>query len=182
MTSSAVGVPNFHGCVDPRAVVLPYCNTSLSIDERLADVVGRLTLDEKIALISPSEHTPTLSKGVPRLGLPGYNWLTEANTAIQAACAGPNRCPSQFPGPLNMAASWNRTNWAIKGSVLGSEQRALGNANDAECFGAACTGRALPPLTAWGPNINVRARCDATAPPCVLQPRPGHHARTNTLT
>ena len=42
-----------------------------------------------------------------------------------------------------------------KGSVLGAELRALGNANDDECYGAHCTGRVLPPLTAWGPNINI---------------------------
>jgi hypothetical protein len=149
-TLSLAGVPNFHGCVDPVATALPYCNASLPIDARLDDLVGRLTLEEKIGLISPAQHGPTLSKGVDRLGLPGYNWLTEANTAIQAACIGPDRCPSQFPGPLNMASSWNRTNWRTKGSVLGAEQRALGNAGDTECYGASCKGRVLPPLTAWG--------------------------------
>ena len=82
--------PNFHGCIVPEAVSLPYCDHTLSIDARLADLLGRLTLDEKIGLISPAGHTPTLSEGVPRLGLPGYNWLTEANTVIQAACVAPN--------------------------------------------------------------------------------------------
>ena len=62
----SLAVPNFHGCVAPEATSLPYCNHTLSIDERLSDLVDRLSLEEKIGLISPAEHTPTLSKGVPR--------------------------------------------------------------------------------------------------------------------
>lgn len=153
LASTQPRIPNFHGCVSPNATSLPYCNSNLSIDARLEDLVGRLTLDEKIGLISPAVRGPTLSRGVPRLGVPDYNWLTEANTVIQAACAGPDRCPTTFPGPLNMAASFNRTNWRRKGSILGSEQRALGNGNDVECYGNSCQGRVLPPLTAWGPNM-----------------------------
>jgi beta-glucosidase len=153
--AAAATVPNFHGCVSPNATGLPYCDAKLSIDARLEDLVKRLTLDEKIGLISPAHHTPSFSAGVPRLGVPIYNWLTEANTAIQAACAGPDRCPTQFPGPLNMASSFNRSNWVAKGTVLGKEQRALGNARDVECYGANCQIRNLPPLTAWGPNINI---------------------------
>ena len=148
-------VPNFHGCVSVNSTGLPYCNSKLSIDSRLEDLVGRLTLEEKVGLISPAHHTPSFSAGVPRLGVPIYNWLTEANTAVQAACVGPDRCPTQFPGPLNMASSFNRSNWRSKGTILGMEQRALGNARDVECYGPSCAIRNLPPLTAWGPNINV---------------------------
>ena len=43
--------------------------------------------------------------GKESIGLPDYNWLTEANSVIQADCAAPDRCPTQFPGSLNTAAS-----------------------------------------------------------------------------
>ena len=91
--------------------------------------------------------------GKESIGLPDYNWLTEANSVIQADCVAPNRCPTQFPGSLNTAASFNRTAFFVKGSVLGTEMRALGNLGSKECFD--CPGRMTPPLTAWGPNINI---------------------------
>ena len=82
----------------------------------------------------------------PRIG-------TEANSVIQADCVAPDKCPTQFPGNLNIAASFNRTSFFLKGSVLGTEIRALGNVRSKECFD--CPGRMTPPFSAWGPNINI---------------------------
>ena len=87
----------------------------------------------------------------PALGLPGWSWLMETNSAINSACLGPDRCAVTFTGPPGMAASFNRTSWFLKGSVLGTEERALANAHGR---------RLLPPsslaaLTGFGPNINI---------------------------
>jgi hypothetical protein len=40
--------PFMHGCVNATATSLPYCNTSMSIEERLNDLTARLTLLEKM--------------------------------------------------------------------------------------------------------------------------------------
>jgi hypothetical protein len=59
---------------------------------------------------------------------------------------------SRPQGPLGMAASFNRTNWRLKGQVFGTEMRAFNNARwprfsyDATDFIA---------LTGYGPNINI---------------------------
>ena len=149
----------YHGCVDARALAHPYCNASLSIDDRVSNLLSLLTLDEKINALSPARSPPSLSMGKESIGLPDYNWLTEANSVIQADCVAPDKCPTQFPGSLNTAASFNRTAFFLKGAVLGTEMRALGNLRTKECFN--CTGadrrhiRMTPPLTAWGPNINI---------------------------
>eukprot|EP00439_Symbiodinium_sp_Y106_P033917 s3318_g4.t1 len=47
--------PNWHGCVDPKALSLPYCNTKLSIQERLDDLMSRLDRNDKIRQITPDQ-------------------------------------------------------------------------------------------------------------------------------
>ena len=49
-----------------------YLDTSRPFSERVKDLVGRLTLDEKVSLMS---HP---AQGVPRLDIPGYNYWSEA--------------------------------------------------------------------------------------------------------
>ena len=51
---------------------LPFRNHALPLEERVADLLGRLTLDEKISFMT--HKTP----GVPRLGVPAYNYWSEA--------------------------------------------------------------------------------------------------------
>ena len=49
-----------------------YLDTSLPFAERAKDLVGRLTLEEKISLMN---HP---AQGVPRLNIPAYNYWSEA--------------------------------------------------------------------------------------------------------
>ena len=133
------------------------CNTSLSIDERVDDFIGRLSLEEKVALIGPdpslgstcNDHTA----GVARLGVPQWMWLVETNTGDNSACYAQDRCASTFPGPMAMGASFNRSSWRLKGSVLGSELRAFNNLGwHRDTRGEV---RDLIGLTGFGPNINI---------------------------
>ena len=56
-----------HGCLYGNSSQLPFCDTSLDVDTRVKDLVGRLELAEKVCL---SISSP--SCGVPRLGLPSF--------------------------------------------------------------------------------------------------------------
>ena len=58
-----------------------------------------------------------------------------------------------FPGPLNMASSFNRTSWTAKGDVVGRELRAL--ANVAAARGGDPYDKSVVGLTGFGPNINL---------------------------
>ena len=51
---------------------LPYLNPSLSIDARVADLISRLTLDEKVGQLWYT------APAIERLGIPAYNWWNEA--------------------------------------------------------------------------------------------------------
>ena len=51
---------------------LPYQDPDLSSEERAADLVSRLTLEEKVSLMQYD------SPPVERLGIKGYNWWSEA--------------------------------------------------------------------------------------------------------
>ena len=148
-------VPNGHGCTTPASQKMPYCNPETGIEERINDLVSRLTLEEKIAMISPQ---PALggtcachTAGVARLGVPNYMWLVETNTAVASACMEESKCATTFSGPMGMGASFNRTSWYMKGSVIGTEMRAFSNAN----WHRGTSPVDLIYLTGYGPNINI---------------------------
>jgi hypothetical protein len=66
-------LPNSQACTTPATRALPFCNASLPLGERLADLVGRLTVPEMVALTGsrPSSDTcDTVDPGIPRLGVP----------------------------------------------------------------------------------------------------------------
>ena len=76
--------PNYQGCATDRARSFPYCDARLSIDDRVADLIARLSLAEKIAMISPQPELGDLcvahTAGKAELDLPPYAWLVEANS------------------------------------------------------------------------------------------------------
>lgn len=57
---------------NPALANLGFCDTSLGIDLRVADLVKRLTLEEKIGFLVNS------AGNVRRLGIPMYEWWSEA--------------------------------------------------------------------------------------------------------
>ena len=121
-------LPNYQGCVSAAARALPYCDMARPIAERVAWLVGNLSLAEKISrMYSCVDTCDTCACPIPRLDLPAFAYLLEANTAVAAVCLGPERCATVFPGPLGMGGSFNRTAWRAKGGVLGREVRAFNN-------------------------------------------------------
>jgi len=143
-----------HGCVSDVAKTFKYCDTTLSIDDRVASFISVLNLTEKLTLLSPDgdlgntceDHTA----GLERLGLPQWDWLMETNTAVNAACYKEGKCAINFCGPLGLGASFNRTSWRLKGEVFGEEFRAFHNLGWHRNAAKSIVG-----LTGYGPNINI---------------------------
>src|SRR5688572_1144696 len=76
---------------------LLYLDTSLSFAERAKDLVGRLTLEEKVGLMSHPAH------GIPRLKIPAYNYWSEALHGVAR-----NGRATVFPQAIAMAATWDK--------------------------------------------------------------------------
>ncbi|EYU18509.1 hypothetical protein ABFS82_02G062300 [Erythranthe guttata] len=127
---------------NPDLESFTFCNPSLDIETRVADLVNKLTLKEKIGwVISGSE-------GVSRLGIPGYWWWSEALHGIGSNGPGSKfepdnvRAATSFPQVILTAASFNVSLFHLIGKAISTEARAMHN------VGAAG-------LTFWSPNVNI---------------------------
>ncbi|KAL1512293.1 hypothetical protein AB1Y20_005555 [Prymnesium parvum] len=135
-------------CVPPHAHY-PFCNASLPLERRLDDLLSRLTLDEKPSLLI-ARNSP---KGnISRLGIPEYDWGGNCIHGVQSRCAPDGRCPTTFPNPNALGATFNRSVWAAMGGVIGLELRALWLQNVGEDHASN-----LPHigLDCWSPNIGI---------------------------
>eukprot|EP00299_Pterocystis_sp_00344_P008133 c2962_g1_i1.p1 GENE.c2962_g1_i1~~c2962_g1_i1.p1 ORF type:complete len:853 (-),score=180.57 c2962_g1_i1:68-2626(-) len=145
--------PNYQACLTPLAQSFQYCNTSLSFDDRVDDLLSHLSLDQKIATIGPDPNLgnpcATHTDGADSIGLGPWMWLVETNTGVASACVAQGICASTFPGPVGLGATFNTSVWFNKGSVFGSEMRAFAN------FGWHRGDGGLIGLTGFGPNINI---------------------------
>ena len=59
------------GALAQSQKTLPYLDPSLPIQQRVDDLVSRMTLDEKAAQLINT------APGIPRLGVPAYDWWNE---------------------------------------------------------------------------------------------------------
>ncbi|KAL6548208.1 Beta-D-xylosidase 1 [Orobanche gracilis] len=120
---------------------LPFCRVSLRIGDRVRDLIGRLTLPEKIRLLVNN------AAPVDRLGIKGYEWWSEAlhgvsSTGPGVTFGGDFPAATSFPQVITTAASYNASLWEAIGQVVSDEARAMYNG-----------GRAG--LTYWSPNVNI---------------------------
>jgi beta-glucosidase len=117
-----------------------YLDTSSSIKERAHDLVARLTLEEKVGLMSHS------AKGVPRLNIPSYNYWSEGLHGIAR-----NGRATVFPQAIGMAATWDRQLIQQVASAIGDEGRAK--------YHAALRRNGYTDqyqgLNLWSPNVNI---------------------------
>ena len=109
-----------------------FCDTRLSTAARAADLVARLTIDEKLAQLSTysfaKKYNHRFTPPVPRLGLPGYCYHTEGLHGMRDSyVAGLNA--TLFPQVTAMAATGNATLIHAMAAQMGIEARALYNVN-----------------------------------------------------
>lgn len=117
-----------------------YLNPSLPFNERVRDLVSRLTLEEKVSLMS---HP---ASSVPRLGVPAYNYWNEALHGVAR-----NGRATIFPQAIGMAATWDKPLIRQVGSVIGDEGRAKYH----EALRKKGYTDQFQGLTFWSPNVNI---------------------------
>lgn len=113
------------------AQVPVYLDESRPVDERIEDALGRMTLEEKIAVIHAQSKFS--SRGVPRLGIPDI-WTSDGPHGIRAEVlwdewqqAGwTNDSCVAFPALTCLAATWNEDMALLYGRSIGEEARYRG--------------------------------------------------------
>ncbi|HEX3385546.1 MAG TPA: glycoside hydrolase family 3 N-terminal domain-containing protein, partial [Mucilaginibacter sp.] len=116
-----------------------YKDMSKPLDERVKDLVSKLTVEEKVSLLGYN------SKAVPRLGIPAYNWWNEGLHGVARAGEA-----TIFPQAIGMAATFNDDLVKQVSTVISTEARAKYNLAIAQDRHLQYMG-----LTFWTPNINI---------------------------
>ena len=116
----------------------PYMNPKLSPEERAADLVHRMTVEEKVTQLVNQ------SRAIPRLNVPAYDWYSEALHGVITNGI------TEFPEPIGLAATFDTdaihrmaTAIGIEGRIKHAEAMRDGHSNVFEG------------LDFWAPNINI---------------------------
>ncbi|HSC53266.1 MAG TPA: glycoside hydrolase family 3 C-terminal domain-containing protein [Phnomibacter sp.] len=119
----------------------PMWNPKLPIEQRVNDVISRLTLEEKVAQML--NGTPA----VPRLGIPAYDWWNEV---LHGVARTPYKV-TVYPQAIGMAATWDTASLFRMADYSALEGRAIHN----KAIAAGKTNEKYVGLTYWTPNINI---------------------------
>ena len=116
-----------------------YLDYTQPVQERVNDLVSRMTLDEKISQMGNS------AAAIPRLQIPEYDWWNECLHGVARA-----GIATVFPQAIGLAATWDTPLMGNIADVISTEARAKNNEflrkGDREIFKG---------LTFWSPNINI---------------------------
>jgi beta-glucosidase len=117
----------------------PYLNPDLPAEQRAADLVSRMTLDERVLQMQNS------APALPRLNIPAYDWWNEALHGVARA-----GLATVFPQAIGLAATWDADLMGRIAETISTEARAkyneaIRNDNHGRYYG----------LTFWSPNINI---------------------------
>ena len=119
---------------------LPYQNPNLSSEARAKDLITRLTLEEKAALMCD------VSEAIPRLGIKNFNWWSEALHGLAN-----NNDVTVFPEPIGMAASFDDELVYRIFNATSDETRAKYH----EAIRNGQGNRRFLSLSVWTPNVNL---------------------------
>ncbi len=117
----------------------PFKNPGLSIEERVNDLVGRMTVDEKISQMMNG------APAIDRLGIPAYNWWNECLHGVARAGVA-----TVFPQAIGLAATWDEDLIFRVATAISDEARAKHHE-----FVRNNSRRIYQGLTFWSPNINL---------------------------
>eukprot|EP01084_Bolivina_argentea_P306339 529359_1 len=134
-------------CINENVSSLPFCNESLSFEERAYDLVyvQEAKLSNSV-LVYQTLSGSTISNGIPQLSIPPYQWNTNAPHGMCSAPGcnynGQIKYTTMFPQVIGTASSFNETLFYEIGKAISTEGRAMNNYNQSG-------------LTVWSPNINI---------------------------
>jgi beta-glucosidase len=118
---------------------LPFLNAELGIDNRVNDLVSRMTLEEKIGQMVND------APAIERLGVPKYNWWSEGLHGVARA-----GLATVFPQAIGLGATWDQDLLYQVSTAIADEARAK-HSN----FIKKDKRFIYQGLTLWSPNINI---------------------------
>ena len=124
----------------------PWQNPKLPTAERVENLLGMLTPEEKVGLMMNK------SVSVDRLGIPSYNWWSEACHGVRQGGY------TVFPQPIGMAAAFSEELVYNVFSAVSDEARANWNRSNHAIFNVPMGVTYYPgnpELTFWCPNVNI---------------------------
>src|SRR3954464_2636790 len=119
---------------------LPYMNPKLSAEERAADLVHRMTLEEK------ASQLVNQARAIPRLNVPAYDWWSESLHGVASQGI------TQYPEPVGLAATFDAPAIHEMAVTIGIEGRLKHMQFVKENGGYS---KIFQGLDFWAPNINI---------------------------
>jgi beta-glucosidase len=116
----------------------PFLNPSLPAEQRAADLVHRMTVEEKVTQLVNQ------SRAIARLNVPAYNWWSEALHGVA------NTGTTEFPEPIGLAATFDSDAIHRMAIAIGIEGRIKHAQFEREGHSKVMEG-----LDFWAPNINI---------------------------
>ncbi len=116
-----------------------YLNPELPIDERVADLISRMTLEEKVGQMLYN------AEAIPRLNVPAYNWWSECLHGVARAGRA-----TVFPQAIGLAATFDADLLFRIANAISDEARAMFHASVKKGNRLRYGG-----LTFWSPNVNI---------------------------
>lgn len=116
-----------------------YQQPDIPIDQRVADLVARMTLEEKISQMVFN------APAIKRFGIPEYNWWNECLHGVARA-----GIATVFPQAIGLAATWDTELMHEVATVISTEARAKHHEFVRQGQRGIYQG-----LTFWSPNINI---------------------------
>jgi beta-glucosidase len=117
----------------------PFLNPELSFEDRATDLVGRMTLEEKISQMMNA------APAIPRLEIPEYNWWNECLHGVARA-----GIATVFPQAIGLGATWDEDLIFRVSTAISDEARAKHHEFIRHGKRLIYQG-----LTFWTPNINI---------------------------
>ncbi|HZI32025.1 MAG TPA: glycoside hydrolase family 3 N-terminal domain-containing protein, partial [Candidatus Binatia bacterium] len=131
----------FQSLAQPTNAVPAFRDPDLPIPQRVDDLIGRLTVDEKISQLMMS------CPAIPRLNIPAYDWWNEGLHGVAR-----NGVATVFPQAIGLAATWNPDLIQRVAGVISTEARAKNNEIIRKTGGDT---KRYQGLTIWSPNVNI---------------------------
>jgi beta-glucosidase len=128
-----------HSAIHKPMAAFPFQDPALPVDQRVKDLLGRLTLAEKVSQMVYD------SSAIPRLGIPEYNWWNEGLHGVGRA-----GIATVFPQAIGLGATFDPALIHAAATAISDEARAKHHEYARQGYRRQYQG-----LTFWSPNVNI---------------------------